>query len=65
MSARHKLNSICFGIAAVFAALIGLMFKSFVVFAVSLGGLVAAMLHAGTVRPSPKHPSSRKSRTRR
>jgi len=52
MGARQKLNSIYFGGAAVCAAFAGLMLKSVTVFIICLGGLVAAFLHDGSLRPS-------------
>lgn len=51
MGARQKLNSIYFGGAAIAAGFMGLMFKSVTVFIICMGGLIAAMLHDGSLRP--------------
>ena len=53
MGARQKLNSIYLGVAAVIAGFVGLMFKSAWLFVICLGGIAAALLHDGSVRPKP------------
>ena len=63
MGARQKLNSIYLGVAAVVAAVAGLIFKSIAVFVVCFGGLMAAFLHDGSLRPKAvKHRRAGKNR---
>lgn len=51
MGARQKLNTVYLSVAAVCAGFAALLFKSATVFVICLGGMIAAMLHDGTVRP--------------
>ena len=60
MGARQKLNSMYFGVAAVIAAFAGLMLKSITIFIICLGGLMAAFLHDGSLRPEPVRRRSHK-----
>ena len=54
MSARKKLNGAHAAGAVLVAGLLGLLSGSGTVFLVSLGGLLAADLVAGNIRPRPR-----------
>jgi hypothetical protein len=51
LSARKKLNTIYLGLAAFFAAFVGLAFKSVSLFVICLAAIVAGLFHDGSVRP--------------
>jgi hypothetical protein len=51
LSARQKLNTIYLGLAAFFAAFVGLAFKSVSLFIICLAAIVAGLFHDGSVRP--------------
>ena len=62
MGARQTLNSFYFATAAVIAGFAGLMLKSITVFIICLGGLIAAFLHDGSLRPEPVRRRTQKRR---
>ena len=51
MGARKKLNAMYFTIATGIALLLGGLFQSSAVFAVCFIGLIAALMHDGSIRP--------------
>ena len=64
MGARQKLNSMYFVISAMGAAIAGFIFKSLVISVICFGGLMAAFLHDGSLRPGAVKPQ-RRTRKRR
>ena len=54
MSARHKLNSLYFGVAIAVAVLVGLLTESFLLFVLCIAVFAVMLFHDGSIRLNTK-----------